>query len=501
MPVRLRVHGPPRTAGARPAAWAILVRHEALRTVFAEAGGRSRSRSSAAPRPGPAGGRPPRPGPRRPGGRGPAPGHRARPTGPSTSPRDPSLRATLLAAGPTPSTSSWPPSTTSPPTAGRWASSSGSSALSTRPGATAGRPGLPSSRSSTATSPPGSEPPDASLAADLAYWREQLADLPPLRLPTDRPRPAVESFRGGRQSLEVPADVDGALLALGRRLEATPFMVCWPRSRPSWPATPARPASRSARPIANRTRGETEGLIGFFVNSLVFPADLAGDPRSPRWSAGSAKSALGAYAHQDLPFERLVEVLQPDRDLGRNPLFQVVFAFQQADAVQPDFALDGLRVSPWTPARWPSASTSRSTCGPRGTPPGGVPLQTGPPGPVHCLAPDGPPGPLLARWPSPDEPLVPTLAAHRRRRPTSRHPGLERHSRALPDPGRPPARGGPGPPDPRRRGPGLRGGPGAGSLTYAASTPGPARSLGTSPGGGWDRRQRWPSWCPARPGW
>src|SRR6185295_6723687 len=165
----------------------------------------------------------------------------------------------------------------------------------------------------------------------LAYWRERLAGAPTaLDLPADRPRPAVPSFRGATESLALSPPVGSALLELARREDATPFMAVF--------ALFAALLGRHARqqdllvgtPVANRQRPEVEGLIGFFANTVVLRADLSGDPTFRDRLARAREAALGAQIHQDLPFERLVEELQPERSLGSTPLFQVLLALQNA---------------------------------------------------------------------------------------------------------------------------------------------------------------------------
>ena len=165
-------------------------------------------------------------------------------------------------------------------------------------------------------------------SAQLAYWRERLAGAAAgLELPTDRPRPAVQSYRGACRRFALPPRARAERSqALGRREGATLFMALLaglPGAART--ATPARSDLVVGTPIANRNRAEIEGLIGFFVNTLVLRGDLAGDPTFRELLARVREAALGAYAHQDLPFEKLVEELQPERDLSRNPLFQVVF--------------------------------------------------------------------------------------------------------------------------------------------------------------------------------
>jgi len=167
------------------------------------------------------------------------------------------------------------------------------------------------------------------LAAELDYWRRQLAGIPEsLELPFDHPRPVVESFRGSTQSFTLPVELARGLSALSRRRGATQSMTLLA----GFTALLGRFAGREdvavGMAIANRTRREVEGLIGFFVNTLVVRTDLSGLPSFARLVGRVRETALASYAHQDLPFERLVEELAPERDLGRNPLIQVMVGYQ-----------------------------------------------------------------------------------------------------------------------------------------------------------------------------
>ncbi|HSF43044.1 MAG TPA: non-ribosomal peptide synthase/polyketide synthase [Thermoanaerobaculia bacterium] len=169
------------------------------------------------------------------------------------------------------------------------------------------------------------------LGRQLAWWRGRLAGAPALLdLPLDRPRPAVQSFRGQRQASRLPEELSQAAAALSRRLEATPFMVLLT----AFAALLSRFAGQEdvvvGSPVANRNRMETEGLIGFFINTLALRADLSGDPNFAGLVARVREMALGAYVHQDLPFERLVEELQPERSLAHSPLFQVMLVLDNA---------------------------------------------------------------------------------------------------------------------------------------------------------------------------
>ncbi|MGZ3461025.1 MAG: condensation domain-containing protein, partial [Archangium sp.] len=183
------------------------------------------------------------------------------------------------------------------------------------------------------------------LEAQLAFWRQQLTGAPEsLELPTDRPRPAVQSFRGAQQPVSLPRELSEALKALAQREGVTPFMALLA----AWQVLLSRYSGQDdisvGSPIAGRTRGETEGLIGFFVNTLVLRTKLEGDPTFRELLGQVRETTLGAYAHQDVPFEKLVDALQPQRSLGRTPLFQVMFILQNAPI--PELALPGLALQP-----------------------------------------------------------------------------------------------------------------------------------------------------------
>ncbi|HYN21075.1 MAG TPA: amino acid adenylation domain-containing protein, partial [Thermoanaerobaculia bacterium] len=170
------------------------------------------------------------------------------------------------------------------------------------------------------------------LDEQLGWWTETLAGLSPLELSTDRPRPAVQSFRGGLAAASL-TDQAGTLNALAREHRATPFMLMLV----AWQILLHRLTGQTdvavGSPTANRSRPETEDLVGFFANNLVLRADLSGDLTFAEALARVRETALAAYAHLDLPFERLVAELAPERDLSRSALFQVAFSFQQAMAL------------------------------------------------------------------------------------------------------------------------------------------------------------------------
>jgi amino acid adenylation domain-containing protein len=163
------------------------------------------------------------------------------------------------------------------------------------------------------------------LERQLSYWCEQLVDLPPLQLPTDRPRPAVQSNRGAFRGFVLPGTLVSRLRELAHREGATLFMALLAAFEALLVRYSGQDDFGVGTYIANRNRAEIEGLIGFFVNTLVLRTDLGGDPTFRDLVRRVRETALAAYEHQDVPFEMLVEKLQPERDLSRNPLFQVVF--------------------------------------------------------------------------------------------------------------------------------------------------------------------------------
>ena len=168
------------------------------------------------------------------------------------------------------------------------------------------------------------------LQSQLRYWKEQLADVPVLKIPADRSRPAVSSYRGGKKSALLPKHMTARLKALSRAEGVTLFMSLLAAFQTLLYRYTGQEDIAVGSPIANRTRPETEGLIGFFVNTLVLRSDLSGDPTFTELLSRVRKIAIGAYEHQDLPFEKLVEELNPERNLSPMPLFQVMFALQNA---------------------------------------------------------------------------------------------------------------------------------------------------------------------------
>ncbi len=182
---------------------------------------------------------------------------------------------------------------------------------------------------------------DGALAGELAHWRRQLAGAPPAtELPTDRPHPARPSGRGASRAFALPPQAAAAAAELARRQAATPFMVLLATLQALLLRYTGEEDLVVGSPVAGRNRPEVAGLIGFFVNTLALRGDLAGDPAFQELLARARDTVLDAFAHQDLPFERLVEELHPQRDPGRHPIFQVMLAFQHAPAG--DVQLPGL---------------------------------------------------------------------------------------------------------------------------------------------------------------
>jgi amino acid adenylation domain-containing protein len=170
-----------------------------------------------------------------------------------------------------------------------------------------------------------------SLEAQLAAWRRRLASSPPvLELPTDHPRPEVQGFRGGVERLDLPSPDVHRLEQMGREQGATPIMVLAAALAALLSRLSGQPAFALGLPAAGRTRAELEGMIGFFVNSLVLHADLSGDPLFATAVHQMREECLFAYAHQEVPFERLVAELAPERTLSHTPFFQVMLALEEA---------------------------------------------------------------------------------------------------------------------------------------------------------------------------
>jgi len=164
------------------------------------------------------------------------------------------------------------------------------------------------------------------LEAQLGYWKERLGgDIPVLNLPTDHPRPAIQTFSGGTHTLLLPPALQEALNALSRREGTTLFMTVLAAFKTLLYRYCGESDVTIGTPIANRNRSEVEPLIGFFLNTLVLRTDLSGNPTFRDLLGRVRDVALGAYAHQDIPFELLLEQLHPERDLSRTPFFQVMF--------------------------------------------------------------------------------------------------------------------------------------------------------------------------------
>jgi len=167
------------------------------------------------------------------------------------------------------------------------------------------------------------------VATLLAHWKEQLGtDLPALRLPTDRPRPAVPTTPGDNRYTLLPPDLLAGVHQLSRGAGTTLFMTLLAAFQALLARYTGQERITVGSPAAGRGHAELAGLIGFFVHTLVLPVDLDGDPTFAEILQRVRKVTLSAYACQDLPFEKLVEELQPVRDRNRNPLFQVMFALQ-----------------------------------------------------------------------------------------------------------------------------------------------------------------------------
>jgi amino acid adenylation domain-containing protein len=191
------------------------------------------------------------------------------------------------------------------------------------------------------------------LETQINYWKNQLKDAPPLlELPTDYPRPALQSYRGDRYCYSLPPDLTLAIKTLSQQQGASLFMTLL--------ATFSILLSRYSRQedlcigsaIANRTHSQTEGLIGFFVNTLILRNQIKPEQSFIEFLQQTRQTCLDAYSHQDIPFEYLVEQLQPERSMSHNPLFQVMLALENNES--PDLSLPGLEIE-WLPLTYPFA--------------------------------------------------------------------------------------------------------------------------------------------------
>jgi amino acid adenylation domain-containing protein len=171
------------------------------------------------------------------------------------------------------------------------------------------------------------------LERQLSYWREQLKDAPPvLQLPTDRVRPSLRTYRGAREAIIFPAELSGQLKALSRREGATLFMTLLAAFQILLSRSTGQTDIVVGTDVANRNNREIEPLIGFFVNQLVLRTNLSGNPTFRELLARVRQVALEAYAHQDLPFEKLVEAVNPEREASVMPLFQTKLVLQNVPA-------------------------------------------------------------------------------------------------------------------------------------------------------------------------
>jgi amino acid adenylation domain-containing protein len=168
------------------------------------------------------------------------------------------------------------------------------------------------------------------LEREIEYWNKQLEELVVLELPTDRPRPAVVSYRGAVQEFELKPELVEGLKGLSRSEGVTLYMMLLAAFQTLLHRYSGQEDIAVGTPIANRNREEIEGLIGFFINTLVMRTGMGGDPSFRELLGRVREVALGAYGHQDVPFEKVVEETHPERDLSRNPLFQVMFILQNA---------------------------------------------------------------------------------------------------------------------------------------------------------------------------
>jgi amino acid adenylation domain-containing protein len=178
----------------------------------------------------------------------------------------------------------------------------------------------------------------------LAYWKKTLADTPVLQLPSDRPRAVTQRHKGAGIWFKLPDQFKERVDALSRTRGVTPFMTLLSAFKVLLHKYSGQSDFAVGTPVANRTKTELEGLIGFFVNTLVLRTGISGDPRFTEFLTKVKETTLDGMAHQDAPFEKVVEAVNPDRDMSYSPLFQVMFAFQNYPWSESE--IEGLTITP-----------------------------------------------------------------------------------------------------------------------------------------------------------